>query len=114
MIELNHAKHRFQGAAGEQVTITITPHDTTALVTFVLDGAPAQPLPPGVPLRFNLKNTSGAVTQLQLIMDFNGEGSYDIKVENVVNCPSDPQHTSCTHSRIGPPLIIENHKYSVA
>ena len=114
MRELSHTKHRYEGAPGEQVTITFTPHDTTALVAFILDGAPAQSLPPGTPLRFNLKNNPGDVTLLQLTMDFNGEGSYDIVVQNVVDCPTDPQHhLSCTHNRIGPPMVIEDHKYSV-
>lgn len=113
MIELDHVKHRYEGDPGEQVTITVTEHGTVRLVNFVLDGAPAQPLPAGTPLQFNLKNVSGAVTLLQLTMDFTGQGSYDIVVSNVSNCVNDPTHTSCIHVRKGPPLVIENHKYFV-
>jgi hypothetical protein len=114
MRELSHPKHRYEGVAGEQVTIKITANGTTHMVHFVLDGASAQVLPAGTPLRFNLKNSSGDVTLLQLTMDFNGEGSYDIVVANVENCPTDPLHIKCTHTRNGPPRVIENHKYFVA
>jgi len=113
MIELDHNKHRFEGDPGEEVTITLTPDGTNQMVTFVIDGGPAQPLPAGTSLRFNLKNEPGAITRLQLRMEFNGEGSYDITVENVENCPNDPTHSSCTHTRNGPPKIIENHTFIV-
>ena len=113
MRELDHNKHRFEGEAGEEVTITLTPDGTDQLVDFVIDGAPAQPLPGGTSLRFNLKNQSGAITRLQLTMEFNGEGSYDITVADVENCPNDPSHSSCTHRRNGPPRVIENHTFIV-
>lgn len=113
MRELSHNKHRYEGDPGEKVTITFTPHDTTQLVNFVLDGAPGQPVPAGTPITFNFKEESGAVSELQIEMEFNGEGSYDIKVSDVENCPEDPTHTSCTHTRNGPPRVIENHKYIV-
>ena len=113
MRELDHNQHRYEGERGEQVTVTFTPHDTTQLVDFVLDGAGAQPLPPGSPLRFNLPNQSGAITRLQITMEFNAEGSYDITVATVDNCPNDPTHMSCTHTRNGPPRVIENHTYIV-
>ena len=111
MKELDHNQHRYEGEKGEQVTVTLTPHDTTALVDFVLDGAPAQALPPGTPLRFTLGNQSGDIRRLQLTMDFDAEGSYDITVATVDDCSKDPTHTSCTHTRNGPPRVIENHTY---
>lgn len=107
MREVNHLLRQYEGAPGEQVTITITPHNTTQLVNFVLDGAPAQPLPAGTPIRFNLKNSSGDITRLQITMDFNGVGSYDIVVSSVVNCSTTPPPT-CKRTRNGPPLVIEN------
>lgn len=114
MNELDHTKHRYQGAPGEQVTINVVPNDTTSLVTYTLDGASAA-LPAGTPLRFNLKNNSGEVTQLQLNMDFNALGSYEIVVETVVDCVKDTGHTGkCRHSRQGPPMVIENYKFFVA
>ena len=111
MRELDHIKHRYEGNPGELVTIDVIAHDTTHLVNFVLDGGPAQVLPEGTPLQFNLKNASGAFTRLQLSMDFNAEGSYEIVVSTVTNCPTGP--TSCTHTRNGPPRVIENHTYLV-
>lgn len=113
MRELNHIQHVYEGNPGEQVTVTVTASGTVHLVTFSLDGGPAQPLPAGTPIQFNLNNASGDLTTLQLVMDFTGPGSYDIVVRAVTNCPTDPQHTSCTHSRVGPPLVIENHRYFV-
>jgi hypothetical protein len=114
MNETNHGLLRYKGAAGEQVTINVTPHDTGHLVTYNLNDV-SHVLPAGTPIRFNLGDESGDVTRLQLIMDFNHEGNYEYVVENVVDCTAlviTP--TTCTHRRDGPPLVIENFKFSVA
>ncbi len=114
MNELDHIKHRYQGAAGENVTITITPTGTSSMVNFTLDGVPGA-LPAGTPLRFKLKNNSGDMTPLQLDLDFNALGTYEIVVETVVDCVKDPGHTGqCKHTRQGPPRVIENYKFLVA
>jgi hypothetical protein len=114
MNELDHIKHRYKGSPGEQVTITITPTGTVSLVNFTLDGV-AGGLPAGTPLRFNLKNVSGAMTPLQLDLDFTALGTYEIVVEKVVDCVKDAGHTNkCIHTRQGPPRVIENYKFFVA
>jgi|GEM_PF-6850303 len=112
MKDLNHPKHRYLGKPGEPVAVDVIAHDTTHMVQFILDGAPAQVLPEGQQIRFNLKNSSGAITTLQLIMDFNAVGAYDIVVSDVTDCPVTPP-PNCTHTRTGPDQIIENHKYGV-
>lgn len=115
MKELHHHNHQYEGNAGEQVVVTITAVDTTHMVHYVLDGVlPSKVLPAGTPLRFNLKNQSGAQTPLQLDMDFNAKGSYEIVVETVVDCVKDPQQTGkCRHKRKGPPRVIENYQFFV-
>jgi len=115
MKELSHPKHRYQGTPGEQVTMTVKAKDTTHMVLYVLDGVlPSKVFPANKPLQFNLKNQSGEVTPLQLIMDFNGLGSYEIIIEEVEDCPKDTKQLSrCVHTRQGPPMVIENYKFSV-
>ena len=112
MREINHELLQYKGAPGEPVTITVTPHDTTSMVNFVLDGGPPQALAAGSAIRFNLKNVSGAQTRLQLSMDFNHVGSYDIVVTDVVNCSVSPP-PSCRDNREGPPRVIENFTFFV-
>jgi hypothetical protein len=114
MNEADHDMLRYKGAPGEQVTINVTAHGTTHLVTFNLDDV-SHALPAGTPIRFNLGNSSGDVTRLQLIMDFNHEGSYEYEIENVVDCREDAGHVgTCKHTREGPPKVFENFKFSVA
>src|SRR5438094_150402 len=114
MNELDHTKHRYQGAAGEGVTINITAVGTSSMVNFTLDGVPGS-LPAGTPLQFNLKTNSGDTTTLQLDLDFNALGTYEIIGETVVDCVKDLGHTNkCKHTREGPPRVIENYKFFVA
>ena|ERR1043166_5135040 len=114
MKELNHGQHTYEGNPGEPVIVTVTANGTVHQVTFRLDGGEVEPLPEGTPIRFNLKNASGDFTPLQIEMGFSGPGSYDIVVRTVTNCPSDPNHMSCTHSRIGSvDPITENQRYFV-
>lgn len=112
MREINHELLQYEGAPGEPVTITVTPHDTTKMVNFVLDGGPPQAVPPGIPIRFNLGNASGSQRRLQLTMDFNHVGSYDIDVSDVENCSVTPPPL-CRNTREGPPLVIENFTFFV-
>ena len=112
MREIDHDLLQYEGAAGEQVTITITAHNTVHMVNFVLDGEPPADLPAGMPLRFNLKDSSGSVTRLQLNLGFSGGGSYEIVIENVANCTVTPP-PRCAHSRTGFNVVLENHQYFV-
>lgn len=91
MQETNHDNLRYRGKAGEHVTVRVTASDDTVhLVTYVLDGQlPAKVLPKGESIEFDLKNSSGAVTRLQINLDFAPSGSYDVVVENVAGCPFD-------------------------
>ena len=113
MNEVDHGLLVYEGGPGEQVTINVTPQDTGHMVTYNLNNV-SHVLPAGTPLRFNLGDESGDVTRLQLIMDFNHEGSYEYVVQNVVDCTGlviTPN--TCTHRRDGPPLVIENFTFSV-
>ena len=61
-------------------------------------------LPAGSDINFTLGNTSGQRTDLQIVMDFNHQGRYDVVIENVSNCSKDPQDTgTCTNRVNGPP-----------
>lgn len=113
MNETNHIKHRYKGAPGESVTINVTANGTTHMVTYNLDDV-SHNLPAGTPIRFKLGNSSGDLTRLQIIMDYNSAGSYEIEVKNVVDCTAGSPVGTCEHSREGPPLVIENYKFSVA
>lgn len=113
MHEVDHTKRQFSGAAGEAVTVNVNAKDTTSLVMFTLDGV-SSALPPGAAIQFNLKNASGAMTPLQINMDFNALGSYEIVVSNVVDCIKAPGTGTCKHTRQGPPLVTENYRFVVA
>jgi poly(3-hydroxybutyrate) depolymerase len=112
MNETNHLKHRYQGAPNEQVTIKVTATGTTHMVTYVLNDK-SHALPAGTPITFNLGDSSGDLTRLQLIMDYNAAGSYEIIIEKVVDCQASSPVGTCKHTREGPPLVIENYKFSV-
>jgi hypothetical protein len=115
MNETNHIKHRYRGTPNEPVTIHVTADGTNHMVTYNLDDIPQPALPAGTPITFNLGSSSGDLTRLQLIMDFNAEGSYEIEIENVDDCTADTESAgTCKHTREGPPLVIENYKFSVA
>ena len=114
MQEVDHNNLEYKGSAGEPVTVTVTPNGTTQLVAFTLDGN-SQPLPPGGKIRFNLKNASGQQTTLQLVLDFNANGSYEVVVENVTNCSQDTQHVGrCLNTVDGPPKAFLTLVFSVA
>lgn len=114
MNETNHFKHRYQGAPNEQVTINVTATGTVHQVTYSLDDVPQPALPAGTPIRFKLGNSSGDLTRLQLNMDYTSAGSYEIVIKDVVDCKEGSPVGTCRHTREGPPLVIENYKFSVA
>ena len=112
MHEDNHVKHRYTGATGEHVTVNVTAHSTTHMVNYTLDGETGD-LPAGTPLEFDL-GQSGETRRLQLTMDFNAEGSYDITITSVVDCTAGSSPGTCEHSREGPPRVIENYRFKAA
>jgi hypothetical protein len=115
MKEINHDTLRYKGNPGEKATIRVTAQGTKHMVNYTLDGGDTQVLLEGQPIEFNLKNTSGQRTDLQLLLQFNAQGSYEIVVENVENCSKDVNHTGkCTRSRDVPPNVILNFKFFVA
>jgi uncharacterized lipoprotein NlpE involved in copper resistance len=104
MRELNHNTLRYAGRPGEPVTIRVEAQDTSHLVEYTLDGV-TQPLTKGTPITFRLKNTAGERTDLQIVLDFNGEGSYEVVIESVTGCPKDTAHRNrCVDTWDGPPL----------
>jgi hypothetical protein len=113
MNETNHDKNRYKGAPGEAVTINVTAHGTAHMVTYNLNDV-SHALPAGTPITFNLGDSSGDLTRLQIIMDYNSVGSYEIVIKNVVDCKEGSPVGTCKHTREGPPLVIENYKFSVA
>jgi len=108
MRETNHDSRKFKGQAGEHVTVRVKADgDTKHLVAYVLDGqVPARVLPAGQAIEFNLKNGSGAQTPLQINLDFQPNGTYEIVVENVTGCPFDTAaRRECRNTYFGPFLL---------
>jgi uncharacterized lipoprotein NlpE involved in copper resistance len=104
MKELNHNTQRYAGRPGEQVNIRVEAQGTSHLVEYTLDGE-TRPLKKGTPITFRLGNTSGARTDLQIVLDFDGEGSYEVVIENVTGCSKDTAHQNrCADTWDGPPL----------
>ena|SRR5688572_7051272 len=96
MKEIRHNTLTYRGGPGEPVSIRVEAQgNTNHQVQYVLDGQlPAKALPAGQKITFNLKNTSAAQTILQLNVDFTGEGSYKVVVENVIDCTRDTQNNN--------------------
>ena len=95
MKEIRHNTLSYRGRPGEPVSIKVEAQgNTNHQVQYVLDGQlPAKSLPAGQKITFNLKNSSQAQTILQLNVDFTGEGSYKVVVENVIDCTKDTQNS---------------------
>jgi hypothetical protein len=112
MREINHDTLRYEGAAGESIVIKVTAVGTAHIVTVNVDGAGATPLPAGQDVRLNFKGQSGARLDVQLRVDFNPNGRYDIVVQNVANCqlPISPSN-QCLHSRTGPSGSLLSFKF---
>lgn len=102
MREVDHDNLEYEGAPGENVTITVTPQGTNQLVQFTVNGITNQLLA-GSDINFNL-GSNGQTTDLQILFDFNGQGHYDVVIENVSNCRKDLQHVgTCANRLLGPP-----------
>lgn len=107
MVELDHDDLRYSGHAGEMVRITVTPQGTTAIGTFTLNGD-TQPLPANGVITFPLECLPGDQPMIvQLVLDFNHEGSYRVVVTSVTNEPDN----ECVHTWLGPPLLIKTFSF---
>ncbi len=114
MRELDHDNLEYEGGPGEAVTVKVVAKGTTPIVAFTLDGV-SQPLAADGLIQFNLKNTSNQRTDLQLILDFNAPGTYEVTVLGVPNCSRDAQAVgSCLHKWKGPPRKIKTFAFFVA
>jgi len=115
MKELDHDNLEYQGSPGEKVTIRITAQGTTHMVTYKLDGGATQVLKQGDPIEFDLKNVSGQRTDLEVTIDGDHEGSYEMVIENVTNCENDAQHIGkCVRTRRVPPKKVSLFAFFVA
>ncbi|HEX8459604.1 MAG TPA: hypothetical protein VF656_20085 [Pyrinomonadaceae bacterium] len=109
MKELDHDDLRYEGLAGEVVNVSITPEGTTQLVTYTLSGVSSH-LTPGSFIRFTLaKQPNDQAIILQINFDFNGQGSYTVKVTSVTNEPNN----ECVQVVDGPPLAIKIFRFFV-
>lgn len=102
MRELNHDEVTYEGDDGENVTITITPPSNAPPIrNYKLDGATKSLT--GNTINFTLRRKpNDTPTVLQLVMDYNGAGSYRLVVRNVEN----EENGECVHKLDGPPLRI--------
>ncbi|HEX8131544.1 MAG TPA: hypothetical protein VF527_20780 [Pyrinomonadaceae bacterium] len=109
MKELDHDDMRYEGLAGEVVTVTVKPEGTTQLVTYTLSGVSSH-LTPSSFIRFTLaKQPNDQAIVLQMNFDFNGEGNYTVGVTSVTNEPNN----ECVHVVDGPPLAIKIFRFFV-
>ena len=107
MVELDHDDLRYSGQPGEQARITVTPQGTTAIGTFTLNGI-TKPLPAGGVITFTLESQPNDQPMIvQLVLDFNHEGSYRVVVTSVTNEPGN----ECVHTWHGPPLLIKTFSF---
>ena len=114
MREINHENLQYQGAPNEGAVISVTPTGTTQMATCTVDGV-SKPLNANDQITFDLKSASGQQTTVQLILDFDAEGSYEVAVENIPNCSQDTQHTGrCVNVFDGPPKEFPVLVFSVA
>lgn len=82
MIEKSHADLRYQGTAGENVTVDLTVTGTVPMVTFKIDGGPTLPVPPqGIQLQLH-----SGTNLLELTFDSVPPGGvYTVTVKTVTN-----------------------------
>ena len=107
MVELDHDDLRYSGQPGEQVLVTVTAQETSALGVFTLRGI-TKPLPADGIITFSLENQPNDQPMvLQLDLDFNHEGSYRVVVTSVTNEPDN----ECVHTWLGPPLLIKTFSF---
>lgn len=112
MKEINHNTLRYSGPAGEKGTVKVEAQDTSHMVEYTLDGATSK-LKEGEDIKFTLaKKPNDEPIQLQLVLDYNAEGTYVVTVMNVSNCVKDTGNkNTCVHKWPGPPLAIKNFKF---
>lgn len=114
MRELDHDNLEYEGGPGEEARVRVTAQATTPIVSYTLNGQ-SQPLSSSGLIQFNLKSSKGQRTDLQLILDFNAQGAYEVVVENVPNCSKDAgQVGHCVHKWKGPPRKIKTFAFFVA
>lgn len=114
MRELDHDNLEYEGGPGEAVTVRVTAKGTTPIVPYTLDGQSLALGSNGL-IQFNLKTTSKQRTDLQLILDFNAPGTYEVTVLAVPNCSRDAQAVgSCLHKWKGPPRKTKTFAFFVA
>ncbi len=107
MVELDHDDLRYSGQPGESVRVTVTPQETTAIGEFTLRGI-TRPLPANGVITFSLESQPNDQPMvLQLDLDFNHQGSYQVVVTAVTNEPDD----ECVHTWLGPPLEIKTFSF---
>ena len=115
MRELDHNNLEYQGGPGESARVRVAPNGTTAIVPYTLDGQSLSLGVGGGVIQFNLKNSTGQRTDLQLILDYNAPGNYEVIVEGVANCSRDAAAIgSCLHRWKGPPRKIKTFAFFVA
>lgn len=103
MRERDHDNLEYEGGPEEKAKITVTAQGTTHLVEYTLNGV-TKKLKKGDPIEFDLKSAVGQQTDLQIVLDFNAQGTYDVDVENIPNCSEDDQHLGkCVNTVAGPP-----------
>jgi hypothetical protein len=112
MNEINHNTLRYSGPAGEQAVVKVEAKGTTQLVEYTLDGI-TKKLDEGADITFSLvKKPGDEPVNLQLVLDYNANGSYVVTVMNVTDCVNDTEHDgTCMHNWLGPPLAIKDFKF---
>jgi hypothetical protein len=101
MREINHNTLSYGGSPGELVSIRVEAVGTNHMVNYILDGVGPTTLTAGQKLTFNLKNTVGAKTILQLNLEYSADGTYTVAVENVPDCAIDtgmPKLNECVRT----------------
>lgn len=112
MKEINHTTLRYSGPPGEQVTVKVEAQGTTHLVEYTLEGE-TQPLAEGDDITFTIvKKPSDDSMKLQLVLDYEPNGTYVVTVMNVSNCKKDLGHkNTCVHKWSGPNQQIKDFKF---
>jgi len=109
MTDLDHADLKYEGVAGEQVTVTVEQQGTARTVEYTLEGQ-TRDLKQGESINFVLvKKPGDEPMRLQLVMDFDPAGSYRVVVGRVTN----EANNECVHTWFGPPLAIKNFRFFV-
>lgn len=110
--EINHNSLRYSGPAGEIVTIKVQANDTVHLVEYTLEGETSQ-LNEGDDITFAIvKKPGDQPIKLQLVLDYEPNGTYVVTIMNVSNCVKDTgNHDTCVHKWSGPNQQIKDFKF---